>query len=123
MVRRNPLSPTALTGSNIGDVMQYRKKPVVVEAFQWRNNGADFMRWLYSLPRDVDRNSAIVETNGLSIQTLEGIMTASYEDYIICGTSNELYPCKPDVFADVYEPVLDNESVDRSGSSETLTSK
>jgi len=40
------------------------------------------------------------------IPTLEGDMLARQGDWIILGTRNELYPCKPDVFAVKYEPVI-----------------
>jgi hypothetical protein len=32
-------------------------------------------------------------------------MRASPGDWIIKGTAGELYPCKPDIFANIYEPV------------------
>ena len=35
---------------------------------------------------------------------LETSKTASYGDWIIRGTENELYPCKPSVFERKYEP-------------------
>lgn len=59
---------------------KYRKRPIVVEA-----------------------RGPITEPE--TIITWEGTMTASVGDYIITGTQGELYPCKPDVFVDVYEPV------------------
>lgn len=59
--------------------MKYRKKPVVIEAYQ----------------TDVE----------LTIETLEGQMHASVGDYIITGVNGEQYPCKPDIFEKTYEPV------------------
>lgn len=38
------------------------------------------------------------------IPTLEGEMRAGPGDWIIKGVKGEFYPCKPDVFAAVYEP-------------------
>ncbi|HWQ95907.1 MAG TPA: hypothetical protein VN368_00905 [Candidatus Methylomirabilis sp.] len=59
--------------------MKFRKKPVVINAFQ---------------------------TNcELTIRTLEGEMTAHPGDWIIKGVNGELYPCKPDIFEKTYEPV------------------
>jgi hypothetical protein len=58
---------------------QYRKKPVVIEAYQ----------------TDVE----------VQIKTLEGIMTADPGDFIITGVMGEKYPCKPDIFWLTYEPV------------------
>lgn len=59
--------------------MKYRKKPVVIEAYQ------------------TDKE--------MDIETLEGTMHASVGDYIITGVNGEQYPCKPDIFEKTYEPV------------------
>lgn len=45
------------------------------------------------------------EKIGGEIKTLEGKMTISENDYIIKGVHGELYPCKPDIFEETYEPV------------------
>lgn len=80
--------------------MKYRKKPVVIDAWQW-NSGASFEHapeWM------VD---TVVHWNSKSLQihTLEGVMTASPGDWIIRGIHGELYPCKPDIFEACYEAV------------------
>ena len=62
---------------------KFRKKPVIIEAYQTNEE--------------------------MDIQTLEGIMHASVGDWIITGVKGEKYPCKPDVFARTYEPVVDEE--------------
>ena len=62
-------------------IKKYRKKPVVIEAYQ----------------TDVT----------LDIETLEGIMHASAGDYIITGVNGEQYPCKPNIFEKTYEEVSD----------------
>ena len=59
--------------------MKFRKKPVVVEAYQTN--------------KEVD------------IETLEGIMHADVGDWIITGVNGEKYPCKPDIFEKTYELV------------------
>ncbi len=59
--------------------MKYRKKPIVVEAYQ------------------TDKE--------MVIHTLEGDMKADKGDYIITGVNGEQYPCKPDVFEKTYEIV------------------
>lgn len=41
----------------------------------------------------------------LALRTLEGTMRASLGDWVIKGTAGEFYPCKPEIFADVYESV------------------
>jgi len=81
--------------------MKYRKKPVVIEAFQYRageQNGVlneDVMAGRVRYPED----------GTMLIQTLEGVMCAQPGDWIIRGVKNELYPCKPDIFEQTYEPV------------------
>ena len=39
----------------------------------------------------------------LLIDTLEGVMKARVDDYIIKGVHGEFYPCKPDIFNETYE--------------------
>jgi hypothetical protein len=59
--------------------MKFRKKPVIIEAYQ------------------TDKE--------IFIETLEGVMKADVGDWIITGVNGEKYPCKPDIFAKTYEPV------------------
>lgn len=61
--------------------MKFRKKPVVVDAYQ------------------TDRE--------MNIETLEGVMHAEPGDWIITGVNGERYPCKPDIFEKTYESVPD----------------
>ena len=42
---------------------------------------------------------------GLDIPTLEGLMHADENDWIIKGVKGEFYPCKPDIFEATYEEV------------------
>ena len=44
-----------------------------------------------------------VGNTGFKIETLEGIMTANVNDWIIKGVAGEFYPCKPDIFEQTYE--------------------
>ncbi len=62
----------------------YRKKPVVISAYQ--------------------------TTETMYIQTLEGLMRADPGDYVITGVAGEQYACKPGIFAATYEPVESPES-------------
>lgn len=52
---------------------------------------------------DTVRYDSISET--LKINTLEGIMECSLNDYIIKGIRGEFYPCKPDIFKKTYDEV------------------
>ncbi len=78
--------------------MKYRKRPVVIEAVQWDgSNVAEVMKW--AGPGIVHAQTSDV----LCISTLEGVMTAQPGDWIIRGIKGELYPCKPDIFAGLYD--------------------
>ena len=85
--------------------MQYRKKPVVIEAFQWDGKlnlrGTGWPDWL----KDAERAEVVQQTfeGYLTIRTLEGDHRAQPGDWIIRGVKGELYPCKPDIFAATYE--------------------
>jgi len=84
--------------------MKGRKKPVIVDAFEWRySKGSTLPSWFQSAV-----NAGILRQipNGrLVIGTLEGEMIAEIGDYIIKGVKGELYPCKPDIFAATYEVI------------------
>lgn len=83
--------------------MQYRKKPVVIDAIQLPVQAAP--SWLADA---MDEGGIRLFDNGTAeIPTLEGLMTAGKGDWIIKGVKGELYPCKPDIFAATYEPVTD----------------
>lgn len=78
--------------------MKYRKRPIVIEAKQITlNNVLEVAEWCNGI---VGKFAMTI-----SIPTLEGDMIAQMEDWIIKGTRGEFYPCKPNVFADVYEQV------------------
>ena len=62
-------------------VKKFRKKPVVIEAYQ--------------------------TDKVMVIHTLEGDMTAQIGDWIITGLRGEQYPCKPDICEKSYELVED----------------
>ena len=87
---------------------KFRKKPVVVEAWQW-NGGNPFYytatpEWLrVGIGVSHVLNNKTGEEK-IAIETLEGIITASPRDWIIRGVKGELYPCKPDIFEATYEP-------------------
>lgn len=88
--------------------MKFRKKPVVIEAWQ--------------IPENIDHTAeqpplwlvnAIMagtvrphkESGTVEIDTLEGVMRGGKQDWIIKGVKGELYPCKPDIFDATYEAV------------------
>lgn len=84
---------------------KYRKKPVEIEAIQFNGTSMSLEKISIWSDKKVWGNfSSYGEFLGtLSINTLEGIMTASPKDYIIKGVKGEYYPCKPDIFEITYE--------------------
>lgn len=95
--------------------MKYRKKPVVIEAFQYEGDLKDFNgkwyvpEWAKKAYENgtmyYDSMSEAEPPCELFIKTLEGVNHVSVSDYIICGVNGELYPCKPDIFEKTYEAV------------------
>lgn len=98
--------------------MKYRKKSVVIEAFQYDGDlkGSDgkyyVPDWAVKAFREgvmyydtlSDKTSAIFTGPlELFIKTLEGNHHVSVGDYVIQGVQGELYPCKPDIFLATYE--------------------
>jgi hypothetical protein len=85
---------------------KFRKKPVVIEAFQVPPGDGDTRRppplWMANAM--VDGAITLAEGGGLEIKTLEGTMRADVGDWVIQGIKGELYPCKPDIFESTYEP-------------------
>jgi hypothetical protein len=88
---------------------KFRKKPVVVDAFQWTgsNEQAEDPEWIVEAIHDgtvwfIDTCTPRVK---VAIRTLEGVMIAAPGDWIIRGVKGELYPCRPDIFEATYEQV------------------
>jgi hypothetical protein len=84
----------------------FRKKPVVIQAFQL---GDDIPDWFMD---KVTTNDVVlhlergIPTSGhAEIKTLEGVMRADVGDFVIQGVKGEIYPCKPDIFQATYEEV------------------
>lgn len=89
--------------------MEFRKKPVVIEAFQFLGaKSFDEMveSWGQSFVNACGffAGSSVVPMD-MTIKTLEGIMRAHIGHWIIRGVKGEFYPCKPDIFEATYEKV------------------
>jgi hypothetical protein len=85
---------------------KFRKKPVVIEAFQiapypptitaaiafesWAKS-VGFEKWNFG------------DEGSIKIETLEGTMTATPGDWIIKGVAGEFYSCKQKIFTETYE--------------------
>lgn len=88
--------------------MKYRKKPVVIDAWLLtQENHRDVAYRIASAGYNVRHFSQppMRAVTGLTIETLEGDMNASYGDWIIRGVNGEFYPCKPDIFEKTYDRV------------------
>ena len=85
---------------------KFRKKPVVIEAYQLPPEGTDATEELIEFLQAGDIESDY--DGGVLIHTLEGSMRGDPEDWIIRGVNGEYYPCKPDIFKKTYEPVIEN---------------
>ena len=94
---------------------KYRKKPVVIEAFQmtkarrWSNS--EWPDWLHEAWNKEPSEGALwidpddQTKSNLVCGTLEGAHRISWNDYIIKGVQGEIYPCKPDIFEQTYDMV------------------
>lgn len=80
----------------------YRKKPVVIEAFQWTGDAdqIDDPVWIVEA---IKTGKVIIGQGIFQIETLEGVMEAKPGDWIIKGVQGGIYPCKPDIFEATYE--------------------
>lgn len=100
----------------------FRKKPIQIMAFQFRSEDA----FQILVKTQKTTNTGILTINGapikwtdyctygwsgpsdiiFEIETLEGNHKITDKDWIIQGITNELYPCKPDIFGKTYEKVV-----------------
>lgn len=80
--------------------MEYRKKPVVINAVRWMGTNIDEVRALIG-------SNVVIENldDSLTIPTLEGDMLARKGDWVIRGVQGEVYPCKHDIFEATYDRV------------------
>jgi hypothetical protein len=99
--------------------MKYRKKPVVIEAYQFLPKGSPvtYPDWMEEARSGLKGNQGSIwcETDGTwYCGTLEGKHEITLGDFIIQGVKGEIYPCKPDIFELTYEKVEEVE-VERVG--------
>ena len=83
--------------------MKYRKKPIVIEAVQFKDNPGTLIEIQELMQSDLRVSYEKPDKPVIKIETLEGTMEASVGDYIIRGVNGEIYPCKPDIFDKTYE--------------------
>lgn len=92
----------------------FRKKPVIIEARQFNSTYLDDQQALADWCHGRLRGAMLTpDLRVIQIDTLEGEMTASFEDWIICGVNGEYYPCKPDIFEKTYEKCPERKNVQK----------
>ena len=80
---------------------KFRKKPVVIEAFQYLHDcDGNFVRpdWF-----DGISDKSTYGVYFLIVNTLDGLVVALSGDWIIKGVKGEQYPCRNDIFEATYE--------------------
>ncbi len=82
--------------------MKFRKKPVVIEAVQYRGDEKSYNA-LIRMGCVPQQHAA--DGDSIRIVTLEGEHICSLNDWVIKGVKGEFYPCKPDIFEMTYEAV------------------
>lgn len=90
----------------------FTKKPVQVEAVQWNGNTlSEVTEWTTEA---IESMTLFRVGNEIQVKTLEGVMTASPNDFLIRGINGEIYPCKPDIFEKTYNPSYKESDMDLS---------
>ena len=92
----------------------YRKKPVEIEAIQFTGSDENYDEVVKFMGSENIAGECFIgnSCDAIFIKTLEGIMEASLNDYIIKGVQGEFYPCKPDIFEMTYDKVEENNDSD-----------
>lgn len=99
--------------------MKAMKRPVTVEVFQMtvvrRWDNSEWPEWLHRAWNEeqghvgslycVDEDGMVGPGERLFIGTLEGQQLVSWDDWIIQGVMDEIYPCKPEIFDLTYNIV------------------
>jgi len=94
---------------------KYRIKPVVIDAMQFTLNFDEIFDWVKQW-HDDEKGAGMRELfDWLIIDTLEGEMEVRNGDWIIRGTKGEFYPCKPDIFEQIFELVTTPPAMQRKG--------
>ncbi|MFC4128962.1 hypothetical protein [Nocardia rhizosphaerae] len=100
----------------MAEAKQYRKKPVVITAMEWdgtAESATPIIDWVlanggtarFSCSQPDSGPCRPGKPHSIAIDTLEGTMHASPDDYVIRGVAGEFYPCRGDIFEATYEPV------------------
>lgn len=95
--------------------MQFRKKPVVIEAYQMtpeaKKDHESWPTWLQEAEAKQEHEAGAVyfvvlpgQERGMFVRTLEGSMLVADNAWMIQGVQGELYPCDDTIFRQTYDP-------------------
>jgi len=92
--------------------MKYRKRPVVIEAEQFWPDKKPHPVGVEEYAKSVDEAIGGQRNvwYGWRIMTLEGVHQVTPGDWIITGVAGEVYPCKPDIFEQTYDLVVEDQT-------------
>lgn len=93
--------------------LKYRKRPVVIEAWQFDPGAFDTPGWIEPMwwHEEVDHTTYLGKLRSkrggkiLIIPNEHGPATARPGNWVIRGVNGEIYPCTDDVFQKTYEKV------------------
>lgn len=83
-------------------IATYIKKPVKIDAVQWTGDNVEEIKEFVTPIAEY-----LEDENVIIIHTLEGDMEVKVNDYIIKGVKGEFYPCKPDIFEETYNNIVE----------------
>ena len=87
---------------------KYKTKPCIIEAIQFtRENFEEVYKFTDGAARNLEIERHPDGQAFCTVDTLEGPMRATENDFIIKGLRGEYYPCKPDVFMKKYEEMTE----------------
>jgi len=84
--------------------MKAYKKPIEIEYYPCEVDYFDKILWWSTEKHKIKIvREKRQRKEALTIETLEGVMTATVDDMVIKGTMWEIYPCKKEIFDKIFE--------------------
>jgi hypothetical protein len=86
---------------------KYRQRHVVVQAMQLDGaNMAEILDWVDSWWPDDFGPAYITRKGQLCLETEQGDVPVSEGDFIVRNVQGQFHALKPDIFVQIYEPVM-----------------
>jgi len=86
-------------------IQQFRKKPVVIEAIQFKEDANSIIQIQEFMDSHVIVSYKDNENPKLLIENQEGVTQVSIEDWVIKEADGNFYSCKADLFNKTYEKI------------------